>query len=226
MSPQSMLDYLRDLEQHNAQEWFHANKARYQQAKGDFEALVGTLLLELQRIDPAIPTLEPAKLTFKVQRDTRFSADKSPYNPCFRAHIGPQGKLPIPVGYFLFVQPGGRSFLGGGLFADVFKDATSRIREAISTRGEEWNQIVTAPAFREYFTVEGSALKNVPQGYDKNHPQAEYLKYKSWYIELPVGDEQIAADNFVEFAVERFARMQPFHTFLNRALEGFEMPTR
>lgn len=207
MNRKMMLDYLRELEENNNQEWFHSNKAPYQQAKGEFENLVAALLLELQRMDPSIPTLEPSKLTFKVQRDTRFSADKSPYNPCFRAHIGPQGKLPIPVRYFLYVQPGGRSFLGGGLFADLFKDATSRIRDAISAHGDEWHEIVTDRSFSQYFTVEGSALKNVPRGYDGAHPQAEYLKYKSWFIESPVRDEQIIADDFVNYAVEVYQRM-------------------
>lgn len=52
-------------------------------------------------------------LTFKLVRDTRFSRDKSPYNPAFRAHISSMGKLPIPVGYFIMIKPGNQSFLGG-----------------------------------------------------------------------------------------------------------------
>ena len=161
-----------------------------------------------------------------MQRDTRFSHDKSPYNPAFRAHMAAKGKLPIPVGYFLYVQPGGRSFLGGGLFADMFKDATTRIRDAISAQGDAWQRIITDPAFCQTFTLGGAALKNVPRGYDPAHPQAEYLKHKSWFIEAPVSDEQFAAEDFVPYALGAYQKMRPFHDFLNRALEGFTMPTR
>lgn len=121
----------------------------------------------------------PKELTFKMVRDTRFSHDKSPYNPAFRAHISSMGKLPIPVGYYLMIKPGGQSFLGGGLFADMFKDATRMVRDYISAHGAEWETIITALSFQKHFTVGGPALKNVPAGYEKEHPQAKYLKFKS-----------------------------------------------
>ncbi len=225
MNRSIVLEYLSLLEQNNNQEWFHGHKEMYRAAKDAFENLVGELCVQLQRVDPAIPPLDPAKLTFKVQRDTRFSRDKSPYNPCFRAHIAPCGKLPIPVGYFLFLQPGGRSFLGGGLFADMFKDATTRIRDAIAAQGNAFQQIVTDPAFAA-FTLGGTALKQAPRGYDPAHPQIAYIKQKSWYIEQFIPDEQVLGDDFIAYAVENFQKMQPFNAFLNRALEGFQMPAR
>ena len=160
-------------------------------------------------------------------RDTRFSHDKSPYNPAFRAHIGPKGKLPVPVGYYLMIKPGGQSFLGGGLFADMFKDATSMIRDCIAANGGEWEKILHAPDFQKDFTVQGTALKNVPAGYDREHPQAEFLKLKSWYLEYSVMDDVVAdGDLFLAEAVRLFQAMKPFNDFLNRALEGFEMPSR
>ena len=99
-------------------------------------------MLELKKSDPTVLLTEPGKLTFKLVRDTRFSNDKSPYLPAFRAHISAKGKLPIPVGYYLMLRPGGRSFLGGGLFADMFRDATAMVRAAIADRGEEWQEIL------------------------------------------------------------------------------------
>ena len=173
--------------------------------------------------DPAVLGHDPKKLTFKLTRDTRFSNDKSPYNPSLRAHVGPAGKLPVPVGYYLMVRPGGRSFLGGGLFAAMFKDATDRVRRAIAADGDAWERVVEGLAPLQ---VEGEALKRVPQGFDAAHPQAGWLKFKSWYLELPVPDEDVAAPGFAEAAAREFERMKPLNDFLNRALEGFEMPAR
>lgn len=226
MNTKLILDYLAGLEQNNNREWYHDNKAFYQSAKEEFEAMVGELLMELRKTDSSLPIMEPGTLTFKLQRDTRFSHDKSPYNPSFRAHISSRGKLPVPVGYFLMIKPGGQSFLGGGLFADMFKDATAMIRDSIAANPDQWGKIIGAPDFLENFKVDGTALKKVPQGYDPQHPQAEYLKYKSWYLEYPVSDEQILREDFLDFAVEKFVKMQDFNGFLNRALKDFQMPSR
>lgn len=227
MNTQMILDYLSSLSTNNNREWYHAHKAEYQAANAQFEELIQSLIFRIGEFDSGVLGHAPKELTFKLVRDTRFSRDKSPYNPAFRAHISSMGKLPIPVGYYLMVKPGGQSFLGGGLFADMFKDATKMVRDYISEHGGEWEEIITAPSFQERFTVGGSALKNVPAGYEKEHPQAEYLKYKSWYLEYSVQDKNLTdGDLFLAKAADIFRLMKPFNDYLNNALTGFKMPTR
>ena len=221
-----ILEYLTTLEQNNNREWYHANKELYKEANKSFEALIYHLMLSLREGDKELPLAEPKALTFKLTRDTRFSHDKSPYNPSFHAHLSYQGKLPIPVGYYLMIRPGDRSFLGGGLFTDMFKNATTMVRDYIMGHGEEWEKIISASSFAENFSVGGIALKNVPRGYDPTHPQAEYLKNKSWYLEYPVSDKQLTDINFIDFATDIFLKMKPFNLFLNRALKDFQMPAR
>ena len=76
-------------------------------------------------------------------------------------------------------------------------------------------------------SYKGVTLKNVPSGFDKEHPQAEYLKFKSWYVEYPLKDEALQnADLFVTKAAGLFQIMKPFNDYLNRALAGFQMPSR
>lgn len=223
----NILTYLGNLEQNNNREWFHTHKTEYQDAVARFEELIEGLMMELGKDDSRILQFKPGELTFKIMRDTRFSHDKSPYNPAFRCHISPGGKLPVPVGDFLFISPGGRSFLGGGLFADMFKDATKMVRDYISTHPEQLRHILEDSRFKKHFTIDGSALKNVPKGYDPENPMAQYLKYKSWYIEDHFKDELLEdTDAFIEYAVERFRMMRPFNQFLNEALKGFQMPVR
>lgn len=227
MNTQMILDYLTALSVNNNREWYHANKEEYRRANAEFEALLQALILEIGKFDSSILHNEPKDLTFKLVRDTRFSHDKSPYNPAFRAHISPKGKLPVPVGYYLMIKPGGQSFLGGGLFADMFKDATTMIRDSISQNGAEFEKIIHDPVFKKYFTVQGTALKNVPAGYAKDHPQAAYLKYKSWYLEFPLKDDEVGdAEAFLAKAAGLFKIMKPFNDYLNCALAGFQMPER
>lgn len=227
MNTQIIMDYLSALSMNNNREWYHANKDDYKTANAEFEELLQTLILEIGKYDSSILHNNPKDLTFKIVRDTRFSHDKSPYHPAFRAHISSQGKLPVPVGYYLMLKPQNQSFLGGGLFADMFKEATTMVRDYIAQNGEEWEQIIREPEFEKYFTVQGTALKKVPAGYEKEHPQAEFLKYKSWYLEYPIKDEELKdAETFVAKAAKIFQIMKPFNDFLNRALAGFTMPSR
>ena len=103
MNISSVLSYLTDLSQNNNREWYHAHKAEYKAANAEFEALLQALMLRIGEFDLSILNHDPHTLTFKLNRDTRFSRDKSPYNPAFRAHISSMGKLPVPVGYYMMI---------------------------------------------------------------------------------------------------------------------------
>lgn len=222
-----ILKYLADLAENNNREWYHDHKAEYKEANGQFEEVIQELILRIGQFDNTVLQNEPKNLTFKLVRDTRFSHDKSPYNPAFRAHISAKGKLPVPVGYYLMIKPGNQSFLGGGLFADMFKDATTMVRNYIVQNGGELEEILHSPDFQKHFTVQGTALKNVPAGYDKEHPQSAFLKFKSWYLEYPVKDDIIVnSEAFLDEAVKMFRLMKPFNDYLNCALAGFQMPER
>ena len=227
MNMSLIVNYLSELSMNNEREWYHAHKEDYKKANAEFEALLQALMLEIGNFDSSILNYAPKELTFKLVRDTRFSHDKSPYNPAFRAHISSKGKLPVPVGYYLMIKPGDQSFLGGGLFADMFKDATTMVRDYIARNGDEWETIIHQPDFEKYFTVQGTALKNIPAGYEKEHPQADYLKFKSWYLEYPLKDEEVRdAETFLVKAAELFQIMKPFNDYLNKALVDFRMPVR
>ena len=226
MDIKSIINYLSALQENNNREWYHENKEEFKKANAEFENLLQALILEIGKFDSSVLLNNPKDLTFKIVRDTRFSHDKSPYNPAFRAHISSKGKLPVPVGYYLMIKPDNQSFLGGGLFADMFKEATAMVRDYIAGNGKEWEEIIHEPEFEKYFTVRGTTLKNVPAGYGKEHPQAEYLKFKSWYLEYPVKDEELSNEGFLAEAAEIFRVMKPFNDYLNRALADFKMPER
>jgi len=226
MDVKLILDFLKDLNKNNSMDWMKNNKSYYEQAKGEFEYLILALIKEIKSFDNSIIILPPKDYMFKLNRDTRFSHDKSPYNPSFRAHISRARKLPIPVGYFINIKPN-NTFLGGGLFASMFSEATKNIREYILKNEKKFVEIIDAPDFKNNFIVEGEKLKNVPKEYDVRHKLAEYLKYKSWYLENKISDKDfLDQDNFIKVSVKIFKHMKPFNDFLNKALKDFKMPER
>lgn len=223
---EKVLNYLTELEFNNNREWFAETKKERANVSRIFEEFVQLLIANIGEKDESIAHNFAHELTFKMVRDTRFSADKSPYNPSMRAHIAAKGKLPIPVGYYVMIKPMNRSFLGGGLFADMFNNAATMLRDYIATHGDELNSIVECENFKRYFKVKCIALKNVPRGYDPNSPYAEWLKYKCMYLEYPINDEDIIKPDFVAKATEVFLAMKPFNDFINAALKDFKMPER
>lgn len=222
-----ILKFLTELEQNNNKEWYHAHKHERLEAEKEFENLIQELILRIGEFDDSVLPFQPKELTFKMVRDTRFSHDKSPYNPVFRAHISAKGKLPIPVGYYLYIQPLDRTFLGGGLFADMFSQATSLMRDYLSQNSVAFLKIIEESEFQKQFEVKGTKLKNVPKGYDCESPVAEYLKNKSWYLECCKLDKDLLdSEKFITEAVQTFKAMVPFNNYINTALKEFKMPER
>jgi uncharacterized protein (TIGR02453 family) len=226
MNTKAVLEFLWALQANNSVEWMKENKAYAQDAKESFEKLLRELILSISAFDTTILFLNPKDLIFRLNRDLRFGSDKSPYNPSFRAHISPAGRMPIPCGYYLNLKPG-NCFLGGGVFASDFSDATARVRDYLAEHSDDFLKIITGRAFAESFTMTGVKLKNVPAGYERDHPLAEYLKHKSWAIQFPITDERFSDINtVVPYITEKFRLMKPFNDYLNNALADVKMPMR
>ena len=163
METKWILKCLTDLNEHNNRGWYNAHLAETKAATEKFEELVQEIILRIGEFDRSILHIQPKDTIFRLIRYPRSGSDRTPYNPAFRAHISAKGKMPVPVGYYLMIKPGGQSFLGGGLFASSFRDATERVRDYIT----------------EF---------DVPSGYDKEHPQAEWLKFMSRIIQFEISN--------------------------------------
>ena len=92
MTMKDIIDFLNDLQHNNNREWFMANKARYMAAAERFNAIVDELILEIARYDSTVTGLTAKDCTYRIYRDVRFSADKSPYKTHMGAFICRGGK--------------------------------------------------------------------------------------------------------------------------------------
>ena len=215
------LAFLRELEENNNREWYHDNKAFMQEATEDFVKLMSSLMAIIAEFDAKILEIEPKNLMFRLAKDMRFSKDKTPFNPSFRAVLSSGGKRSIPAAYYLAFQPGNRTYLGAGFHETNNKEAITLIRDHIVSHGDQFQKIITQPDFAKHLKVEGEALKNVPKGYDANHLQGEYLKNKSWYVFYPFSDEDLLDEkNFNQKARDAIYLMKPFDDFLNEAMKS------
>lgn len=218
MLQQNTLDFLADLRENNTREWFEANRKRYEAAKKDIEQGVNQLIAGVAAFDPNIVGLEAKAVMFRIFKDVRFSKDKSPYKTNLGAWIAGGGKNSMFAGYYLHVEPDGKSFLAGGSYmppANVLK----AIREAIDYDHEGLQEILDEKAFKKNFgTLGGEVLKTTPKGYEKDHPAIDLLRHKSFVVTHAASDKEITSAAFVAKATDIFKSMYPLTQFLNRAI--------
>jgi uncharacterized protein (TIGR02453 family) len=154
----------------------------------------------------------------RVQRDTRFSPDKTPYKTNVGIHFRHEvGKDVHAPGYYLHIEPG-ECFVGIGLWRPD-ADALFKIREAIVKNGETWVAARDDKNFSKHFSLEGDTLANAPRGFARDHPLLEDLKRKDFIGLAALGKTEVTSTNFRELVVERFKQAEPCMRFLCQALE-------
>ena len=180
-------------------------------------AVIEQLALDFREIAPEL-IASPKLSLYRVYRDTRFSADKAPYKTHIAA-IFPWRGLPKHegAGLYFHVAPD-EVWIGGGMYAPQSAQLHT-VREHIAANLQRLRTIVEAPAFRKTFgPLEGERLQRVPRGFSKDHPAAEFLKYRQFLagVELPAS---FASDpRFYGRLLEVFRRVIPLARFLNEPL--------
>ncbi|HVX52597.1 MAG TPA: DUF2461 domain-containing protein [Chitinophagaceae bacterium] len=216
------IQFLRGLKKNNTKEWFDANRKQYDAAKDDFAALVKTVIAAHAKSDETIASLQPKDCLFRINRDIRFSKDKSPYKTNFGAFINRGGKKSIYAGYYFHCEPGGGSFAGGGLWMPE-PENLAKVRQEIDYSFDEFKKIVTGKKFINIYgdlhKGDDVILSREPKGYEKNNPAIEFIKLKSFIAMRPVTDEELTGKELVKTIAAAYSALQPLVGFINRALE-------
>ncbi len=225
MTLQLTLDFLSDLEKNNSREWFHGNKKRYQEARSAFENLIVDVLSKFDRVFD-IPPLHPKDAIFRINRDVRFSKDKSPYNTNMSAVIGPNGRKSLTKAFYISVAPHGRSMAASGGYALSSTDLHT-VREAIVEDARPLRRIIESDEFVKYFEkLKGDQLKTAPRGFSRDHPDIDLLRYKAFMAEHAFTDADVVAENFPDHIIEVWLAAKPLTSYLDQLLGHRTMPTR
>ncbi len=220
MIPKQTLEFLKDIKANNNREWFLANKKRYEQYKKDYLSLVEQFLAEMQSRDTSLKHLEPKDCMFRINRDIRFTKDKSPYKTNLAIWMSTGQKNTNLAGYYVHIEPGG-SFIAGGVYYPDSADL-KKIRTEIAYFHEDLEKIVSAKKFRDEFGAldrnDDNSLKTMPKGYEKDHPAAEFLKLKCFTATKKIADKDLKSKDFVQNTCDSLIALTPLNEFLNRAL--------
>ena len=213
-----ILDFLSGLRENNHKEWMDAHKEEYLQAKEQFAALIAEVLEGLIPFDPSLEGVQPKNCIFRLHRDVRFSADKTPYKTWFSAVIAEGGKKTLEAIYYLHLQPDNESMLAAGLHQPP-GEQLKKVRQEIDYNAAELKEIISEKKFQQYFgDIQGEKLSRAPKGYPADHPNIEFLKLKSYLAIRKMSDQEIRKETFTKEVVETFRAAQPFNEFLNVAI--------
>ena len=213
----STLDFLADLKLNNYREWFQKNRKRYEDAKSNYESFVQAAIDQISDFDPILKGLEVKSCTYRINRDIRFSNDKTLYKSHLGAFIVRGGKNNGDrlAGYYLHVEPGGNSMIAGGAYIPP-TPWLSAIREKIDEKGEKFVKILkNKELVRLFGEIEGEKLKSAPKGYPKDHPYIEYLKLKSFLVSKMFTDKEVTSKEWFGMVIEACRAMKPLNDFLN-----------
>ena len=222
MLQQSTLSYISKLSKNNNKQWFDSHRQIFEDAKTDFENLVEKIIETFGNIDPDIAPLKAKNCTFRQYRDVRFSKDKTPYKVHMGASFDRGGKKSGLAGYYLHLEPGNKSLIGGGLWMPE-APSLKKVRQEIDYCFDEFSTIIHAPDFKKtYGDLERGeySLSREPKGYEKDNPAIEYLKLKSFVAMRSVDDKEVISDKYIKNIVSNFTTLMPFIKFINRALES------
>lgn len=214
-----LFSFLRELAAHNDREWFAAHRNDYERH------LREPALRFITEAAPALGEMSPHFVAdprkvggslLRIQRDVRFSADKSPYRTYLGIHFRhSQWKESHTPSIYLAVRPRG-SYLGVGSWRPD-GETTRAIRRAIADRADVWEKATRAEAFREVFALVGDELKRPPRGFDPAHPLIDDLRRKDFAGAASLSQTQIASDDFLERFIGYFRRATPLLEFLCQA---------
>lgn len=218
MNFSATLDFLTELQQNNHKEWFDANRKTYESVRAEFKEILKQVLADLAAKEEDLMGLEPKDVMFRINRDIRFSKNKSPYKENMGAFMGKGGRKTEQAGYYLHVQPNDESFIAGGVYMPASEEL-KKIRQEIDYNPGELKKIVEEPVFEQTWgALVGEKLKTAPKGYPKDHPNLELLKHKSFIVMHKLTDKAMRTDGIIDSILKDFDTLRPMNTYFNVAL--------
>ena len=220
----TVLQFLRDLAQHNDRAWFNEHKERYLAVQQRWNEFCESLIGEIGAFDPDIARLTLRDCTYRIYRDTRFSPDKSPYKTHFGVFLAPGGKKSMHAGYYFHVGTGESNeypqghMLAAGNYCYEPK-AIQILREDISDGWGSFQNEALAVADPRFVVDQEGALKRVPKGCAPDAPYADWMRLKSYCLVMNVDDDFITQPDLAKRVADLFRTTKPFNDYINRAVD-------
>ena len=216
-----LLHFLARLAANNTTAWMAEHRPDYQRARATCTELVRQVLAQAATTDPELANLTPADVLFRLHKNDRAHRDPEPYKRRMGAGLKRGGRHAPRAGYFLAIQPEGRSWLGAGTFHPT-PEMLAAIRQEIHYSGDEFHRLRQSPELLAHFPAgvdtTGPQLTCPPRGYLATDPDLTWLRLKTFGVGRYYADADVLAPGFVAQLVAGIAAARPLVDFFNEAL--------
>ena len=218
---EAFYEFFIELSANNQKSWFDENRARYErEVKALFLTFVESVLVKMAAVDDRFSGMEAKHCIFRINKDIRFSKDKTPYKLHCAAAIQIGGRKEMGAGG-LYIQLGPEEC---GLYSGVYmpeKEELMRIRGLIAGDLEGFNRVITDKAFVKYFgTVRGEKNKRIDADWVVAAAEQPLLYNKQFYIQHAMDAEDTLRSNFDDYVVEVWKASKGFNAFLQKGSIG------
>ena len=220
------MNYLKQLMANNNREWYQANKKEYDAIRADFEEGVKLAIGRIAGFDPSIAHLSVKDCTYRFNRDTRFSNDKSPYKNHLGAYIAAHGKKALHGGYYLHLEPGHCMVACGNYWLPT--NILTSCRNEIMVNVDEWLKCVEDKAFQKYFGSPKASSFKTPtdvSSWDqlpRDWAHIEYLRMKDYCCWHQVPDDFYQGEKWLDEIEPMFKTAKPMMDFINSVIDDYE----
>ena len=241
MDAKRILNFLRQVMANNNRPWFQEHKAEYDAVRAEFEQGIAQALERIVTFDPEIAHLKVKDCTYRFYRDTRFSADKSPYKNHMGAYIDAKGKKALRGGYYLHLEPDHCLVAVGNYWLPT--NILTACRNEIMANTDAWLKCVESKAFKTYFGSPTTnsikeptnisswdqpqgfgleKLKTCPSGFPKDWPYVHYLRLKDYCAWHAVPETFFEGDVWLDEIECMFRAAKPMMDFMNAVIDDYE----
>jgi uncharacterized protein (TIGR02453 family) len=212
------IKFFKDLAKHNHKEWFNDNRKRYKESvKDPFYTFIDDLIEQIQVHDPSVQ-IQAKDAVMRINRDIRFSPDKTPYNLHYGAIVSSAGRKDKSIpGLFLRFSPEMVGVFGGAHGID--KDQLYKIRKAISNDPEGFQEVITEPKFVSNFgSIQGEQHKRIPPEFQSAHQQQPLIANKQFYYLSKLSPKLITDEQLMDRIMDLWHIARPVKDFLTKAM--------
>lgn len=195
------------------------NRDWYQQVRKEYLWFAQELIDIYKGIELWFVDKKPADVIFRINRDIRFSKDKSPYKNWMSVYLAPSGKNRELIGPYIHIQPGNQSFIGGGLRTPQ-PWVLRAFREYVAVHHKKFSIILSDRKLVDFFgALQTQWLKTSPKWFAKDHAALQYLQYTSFIFQRLFSDEEVLNPWFLAVCTEAMRLQLEFNHFINTAIE-------
>ncbi|HLS31667.1 MAG TPA: DUF2461 domain-containing protein [Flavobacteriaceae bacterium] len=210
--PKEALEFLSAIKENNNREWFNERKEEFKAIENQMKQFYQQVELLLNKQDDIQRTR-----AYRFYRDLRFTKDKTPYKKHFAA-IFIRRKPGLRGSYYIHIQPGNNSQIGGGFWKPNSADL-KRVRKEWELDSSEVREILEDKNFKKHWhEMQGETLKTAPRGFNREHPDIDLINYKQWIFRHQFSDKEVLSEDFATTVTDYYQALRPFFDYMSDVL--------